>query len=222
MSTIMKRVIVICEGPTEQEFCTDVLMPYFSERNIFIQSPLIKKSGGGIVPWKILKKQIEIHLKQEPDAIITTLIDYYGIPEKYNYPGWHEAHNEPNRALRMDILENAMHQSISKKWQLRFIPYIQLHEFEGLLFNNVKVFTDNFTEYEFTEFEDFQRIFDQFPNPEDINDNPETAPSKRLIRHIIGYNKIVYGATIASEIGLTRIREKCPRFNYWIEKIQQA
>ena len=218
----MKRVIVICEGPTEQEFCTDVLMPYFSKKNIFIESPLIKKSGGGIVPWGILKKQIEIHLKQDSSAIISTLIDYYGIPERYGYPAWEEAHHETNKSVRMDIIEDAMHQSIADRWQHRFVPYIQLHEFEGLLFNNVKVFTDNFTDYEFTEFEDFRRIFDQFPNPEDINDNPETAPSKRLIRHIKGYNKIVYGATIASDIGLTRIREKCPRFNNWINRIEQA
>jgi len=218
----MKRVIVICEGPTEQEFCTDVLMPYFSKKNIFIESPLIKKSGGGIVPWRTLKKQIEIHLKQDSSAIISTLIDYYGIPERYGYPAWEEAHHETNKSVRMDIIEDAMHQSIADRWQHRFVPYIQLHEFEGLLFNNVKVFTDNFTDYEFAEFEDFRRIFDQFPNPEDINDNPETAPSKRLIRHIKGYNKIVYGATIASDIGLTKIREKCPRFNNWINTIEQA
>lgn len=222
MSMEMKRVIVICEGQTEHEFCKDVINPFLLAKNIFVQAPLIKKSGGGIVPWEILKKQIEIHLKQEPEAIVTTLIDYYGIPEKYNYPGWTEAHNVQDKTLRMDILENAMCQSLSKKWQHRFIPYIQLHEFEGLLFSDIKIFTNNFTDDEFVDFTAFEKIFETFPNPEDINDGEVSAPSKRLLYHIKGYNKIIYGAGLAQETGLTRIREKCPRFNSWINKIQQS
>jgi hypothetical protein len=218
----MKRVIIICEGPTEQEFCKDVLTPYFFKKDIFIQAPLIKKSGGGIVPWETLKKQIETHLKQEPSAVITMLIDYYGIPGQYNYPGWEEAHKEPDKSVRMEIIENVMHQSISEKWQHRFIPYLQLHEFEGLLFNDVKIFTGNFTEDEFVDFNDFENIFRQFSNPEDINDGANSAPSKRLLHHIKGYNKIVYGAILAAEIGITRIKEKCPRFNHWLEKIKQS
>ena len=218
----MKRVIIICEGPTEQEFCTDVLTPYFFTKDILIQAPLIKKSGGGIVPWETLKKQVENHLKQEPEAIVTTLIDYYGIPENYNYPGWNEARITPDKSLRMNLLENAMHQSISGNWQHRFVPYIQLHEFEGLLFNDVKIFKGNFTQDEFVDFNDFEEIFNQFPNPEEINDGANSAPSKRLLYHIKGYNKIVYGALLATEIGITRIKEKCPRFNHWIEKIEQS
>lgn len=54
----MKRIVIVCEGPTEQEFVRDVLQPYFLPKEIYIQSPLIKKSGGGIVPWNILKAQI--------------------------------------------------------------------------------------------------------------------------------------------------------------------
>ncbi len=221
MNTSVKRLIVICEGPTEQEFCKDVLTPYFSNKNILIQAPLIKKSGGGVVPWLTLKKQIETHLKQDTNAMVTTLIDYYGIPERYNYPGWEQAQAQSDKTLRITILENAMLRSISDQWHHRFIPNIQLHEFEGLLFADLKTFTNNFTEDEFVEFDAFKEIFRIFPNPEDINDGSDSAPSKRLKRHIKGYNKVVFGATIASEIGLTRIKEKCPRFNNWIKKIEK-
>lgn len=218
----MKRVIIICEGQTEQEFCTDVLTPHFFKKNISIQAPLIKKSGGGIVPWETLKKQIENHLKQDSGALVTTLIDYFGIPDRYQYPGWQSAHTKPDKPLRMEILENEMLRSISDKWQHRFIPYIQLHEFEGLLFADLDAFTRNFSNNEFTDFNTFIGIFNTFPNPEDINDGETTAPSKRLEYHIKGYNKIVFGAILASEIGLTRIRTKCPRFNYWLEKIEKV
>ncbi|MCD4794457.1 MAG: DUF4276 family protein, partial [Bacteroidales bacterium] len=72
----MKRIIIICEGQTEQEFCKDVLAPYFISKNIQIQAPLIKKSMGGIVNWIVLKKEIETYLKQEPNVFVTLLIDY--------------------------------------------------------------------------------------------------------------------------------------------------
>lgn len=78
-SLSMKRVIIICEGETEKEFCTTILAPYFSKQNIYLQSPLIKKSMGGIVKWKDLKKQIENHLKSDIEVFVTTLIDYYGL-----------------------------------------------------------------------------------------------------------------------------------------------
>lgn len=216
----MKRLIIICEGQTEQEFCSDVLIPYLAAKGIYVGNPLIKKSGGGIVPWETLGKQIETHLKQDANAFVSTLIDYYGIPSQYEYPLWEEAHYEQNKQIRMDLLERGMYQAIDENYRNRFIPYIQLHEFEGLLFNNINVFRNNFSTNEFNDFQSFERIFNQYDNPEEINDGVTSAPSKRLRHHIKGYDKIVYGATLASEIGLSKIREKCPRFNQWINKLE--
>ena len=62
----MKRVIMICEGPTEQAFAKTNLLVPFVYKNIFLQTPLIKASRGGIVKWARLKEQIENHLKSEP------------------------------------------------------------------------------------------------------------------------------------------------------------
>jgi len=216
----MKRVIIICEGPTEKEFCTDVLQPYLTPRNILLHLPLIKKSGGGIVAWPVLKKQIESHLKSDVTATVTTLIDYYGLHEKHEYPSWIIAHQNPHKAQVMDVLEQAMWNDLSLNSRYRFIPYIQLHEFEGLLFTDLNVFTTNFLPQEFHEKQKFEHIFSQFSNPEDINNSPITAPSKRLEKHIVGYNKIVFGSLLAQETGLQRIRSKCPRFNNWVTKIE--
>jgi hypothetical protein len=131
----MKRIIIICEGPTEQEFCKDVLQQHFNKRQIYLHSPSIKKSGGGIVAWGILKKQIENHLSQEKEAYVTTLIDYYGIHPKHQSPGWDSANQIIDKNKRIDFLENAMKDTLEPNLKQRFIPYIQLHEFEGLLFN---------------------------------------------------------------------------------------
>ena len=215
----MKRIIIIGEGQTEQEFCKDVLIPYFLSKNIFVQNPIIKHTGGGIVSWPLLKKQIENHLKQEPNILVTTLIDYYGIYDKHTFPKWEEAKSIVNRADRMTFLEDAMKAELDDDIAFRFIPYFQLHEFEGLLFNKIEVFTNNFTEQE-ANLTEIEAILSQYPNPELINDNKETAPSKRLMKLVKGYNKVVYGAILAYEIGLGSMRAKSPRFDSWIETLE--
>lgn len=213
----MKRLIIICEGQTEIEFCKDVLLKHFSNKGIFIQTPLIKKSGGGIVPWDALKKQIELHLK-ERDVFITTFIDYYGIPDSYNYPSWEESKKIVDKNLRMDFLEKAMKDSIN---QNRYIPYIQLHEFEGLLFNNIDIFDQNFNPSELNSRQEIVNILNSYPNPELINDSPVSAPSKRLQKIISGYSKIVFGSILAEDIGLNNIRLKSPRFHNWIDTLEK-
>jgi hypothetical protein len=215
----MKRIIIICEGQTEQEFCNKSLSAYFNAKQIYIQSPLIKDSHGGIVKWNELKKQIENHLKQERTAYVSTLIDYYGIYQKHHFPGWDESLTIIDKNERMNFLEQEMCNDIASQLNSRFIPYIQLHEFEGLLFNNIDVFRQQFTEVEIIELGELQQTISDFPNPEMINDNPQTAPSKRLERIINGYNKVVYGNILAETIGLENIRNKSPRFNAWINKL---
>ena len=216
----MKRIIIICEGQTEQEFCKDVLAPYFISKNIQIQAPLIKKSMGGIVNWVILKKEIETYLKQEPNVFVTLLIDYYGINAKHEFPFWVEANKIPDKELRLTKIEVEMKKSVENSINCRFIPYIQLYEFEGLLFCNKEVFDRSFEKKEFSDYKYLTETLDKFSNPEDINDGNDTAPSKRLEKIIAGYNKVVFGSMIANEIGLKAIRKKAPRFNKWIKKLE--
>lgn len=66
----MKRLIIVCEGPTEQEFCTEVLGVEFAKHDIYVEAPVIKHSHGGIVPWATIKKQILNHL-QEGDVYVS-------------------------------------------------------------------------------------------------------------------------------------------------------
>jgi hypothetical protein len=218
----MIRIIIICEGETEKEFCTTILAPYFSKQEIYLQSPLIKKSMGGIVKWKDLKRQIENHLKNDTDAFVTTLIDYYGLYSKYEFPKWNLAESESDRNNRMEILENGMSQCISEDIRYRFIPYIQLHEFEGLLFNDEKHFHEQIPKNELVGTAELSKVFENYDNPEMINNTKETSPSHRLDRIILGYNKIVYGNILAEAIGLENIKNKSPRFNRWINNLEST
>ncbi|MEZ5039404.1 MAG: DUF4276 family protein [Saprospiraceae bacterium] len=216
----MKRLKIICEGQTEREFCNDVLYPHFLQRNISIITPLIEKTNGGIVKWSTLKTEIENHLKQDRGVYVTTLIDLYGIKDSHNFPGWAASNEVVDKPDRMTYLEEQMKSEISPSLRYRFIPYIQLHEFEGILFNNIEVFDNNFELEEILNRNELITTINTHPNPELINDGATTAPSKRLKRLIKGYNKVVYGAMLAKEIGLNNIRAKCSRFDNWINQLE--
>jgi hypothetical protein len=216
----MKRIIIICEGETEQEFCVKTLYPHFFSKHFIIQSPLIKKSMGGIVNWKDIKKQIEITLENEPDVFVTMLIDFYGVYTKHKFPNWEESKIHTNKNTQMDSLEEGMKNSIDEKLRYRFIPYIQLHEFEGLLFNDINIFYSQIPKKDLVNINELQSTFAAYENPEMINNSKQTSPSHRLERIISGYNKIVYGNILAEAIGLNNIRLKSPRFNNWISKLE--
>lgn len=214
----MKRLIIICEGPTEQAFCNDILRDHFLPKDILLDAPTIKHSNGGIVAWETLKKQIITHLN-EGNCIVSLFVDYYRIRDSYNFPGWMNSKSITDIYDRMRYLFEQMFLDIDINLRSRFIPYIQLHEFEGLLFSDISVFPNNFTKDEL-DFSLLETAVKSAHTPEEINNGPNTAPSERLKRAIKGYDKIVYGSCLASDIGLKTIREKCILFNEWIEKLE--
>ncbi|WP_027002060.1 DUF4276 family protein [Hugenholtzia roseola] len=216
----MKRLLVICEGETEQAFSAKTLRPFFEEKSIYLHAPLIKASAGGIVKWAVLKEQIERHLKEDKNVYLTTLIDYYGISAKHLFPQWAEAQSISNKSSRLDFLEQSMQADINLPLRNRFFPYLQLHEFEALLFSNIEVMKSQIPPQDLVGIKELETTNSDYPNPEMINDNQATTPSHRLKRIIRGYNKIVHGDIISDVIGLSRIREKCPRFNSWITKLE--
>lgn len=222
----MVRIIIICEGQTEQSFCNDILQPHLNQKNIFLQNVTIKKTGGGIVNWQALKHQVETHLKQDPTAHVTTLIDFYGIHKHHRYPNWELAKNHINKSNGTDLIEFGMLSDVLPELRTRFIPYIQLHEFEALMFSELEVYDNNFEKNEFLDYEYLVSTVENNSNPEMINDGVDTAPSKRLSKILKGYfsenenMKVVLGSLITSEIGLQKIRSKCPRFNSFINKLE--
>ena len=216
----MNRIIIICEGQTEQEFCKTLLQRYFSNQNITLQVPLIKKTMGGIANWNVLKREIETYLRREKDVLVTTLIDYYGIKDSHGFPLWAEKQAIADKSQRLDELEAAMLADVDANLRPRFVPYMQLHEFEGLLFSDKQAFYTTF--YKSNELVDkayLEQTFADFDNPEMINDGVETSPSHRLERIISGYEKVVYGCCLAEAIGLDKMRQKSSRFDNWLKRL---
>ena len=117
-------------------------------------------------------------------------------------------------------LAQEIQKKVSNPWdQRKVIPYVQKHEFEGLLFSNVNAFSAAIGAT--NELVDrLREVRSRFPSPEDINDNPDTAPSKRIKNLIPAYQKVVAGPLLANETGLDTIRAECPRFGEWLAKLE--
>ena len=147
----MKTVIIICEGETEEEFCKGLLSVYLqSLYNINIRVRILH----GNCNWERIKNIAEKALKEEKNAFVTTFFDYYGVKRK-NFPNWSETltFNKANVKQRIEVLEKGMLEAIDNELSYRFIPYIQMHEFEAFLFNNIEIFDDNFKQDEFNRVE---------------------------------------------------------------------
>ena len=121
----------------------------------------------------------------------------------------------------MEYLFQQMAEDMLENLRSRFVPYIQLHEFEGLLFSDISAFKNNFSKKE-CDFQAIESAIRDFATPEEINNGPNTAPSVRLKNAIKGYEKDIYGGFLADDIGLPTIRERCPLFNQWIERLESV
>ena len=97
----------------------------------------------------------------------------------------------------------------------RFIPYVQAHEFEALVFVDLDALPPQFPDGEADQAPDRLKQEVGATAPEEINDGKLTAPSKRLIREIPAYEhmKSIAGPAIAAHIGLEKLRAACPHFD---------
>jgi hypothetical protein len=153
----------------------------------------------------------------EHDESFTTMIDLYGLPT--DFPGKATQNHSPsNPTLYVEALEEAFGIDIGDR---RFIPYIQLHEYETMLFADPDAFRIAFENCD-NAIEQLMTIARSVPSIEHINDGQTTAPSKRIIDLIPRYQglKPSAGPDIAEYIGLTVIRAKCAHVHAWLTRLE--
>jgi len=205
------RLAISVEGRTEEEFVKNLLTPHLQSCGIAAKPILLGHArnhggrGGDVTVPKMVREMA--HLKHSFDAV-TTFVDFYGFREK----GQNSA-NDLERMIHTDI------EKINGWWGDRIIPYVQMHEFEGLLFSDVKVFAA-LSGIPQTAIRALGKIRADFATPEDINDSIHTAPSRRIKCEVPQYQKVVHGPMIAVKTGLERIRAECPRFNDWLKRLE--
>ena len=228
----MTRLLVHVEGETEETFVNEVLRPYLLTRGYTqISARLLGNSRqrdfrGGIRGWNTASDDIIRHLKEDSGCVATTMVDYYALPQTgaRAWPGRQTAGILPY-AQKADTVQSALLADICEQLGNgfnpdRFIPYVMMHEFESLLFSDCARFGQGIARPDLTS--KFQAIRDQFNSPEEINDSPITAPSKRVATLVPGYNKPLFGVLAILEIGLDAIRAECPHFRRWLERLETA
>ena len=216
------RLYITVEGQAEKEFADKALKPHLASYDVDVRPCVVvtnRKLGkrGGIWNFDKIKDDIIRRMKEDthPEARFTTMVDFYALPPEF--PGWNHARRQPTPLGRVKVLEQALDEFFGEP---RFFPFIQLHEFEALLYCDLGELQ--------------RRIINSEPgikalkaevgemNPEEINEGASTAPSKRIIRHIPIYerNKVRVGAPAAAAIGLQTLRNKCPHFGSWLTRLE--
>ena len=213
----MRRVNIICEGQTEEKFINEAFAPYFDPQIVTIKPLLVDKKGGAL-SYDRVKIFILKLVKNDTSAYITTMFDYYALDT--NFPGYNHLNAIPNIYKKVKHLEEKFRDDINSNFpNNRFFPYIQPHEFESLLFSDINeiVKADPGWNQRATLISSLSAIVNQCPNPEEINNSYNTSPSHRLgqILNLPKYRKVLHGATIAKNIGIDNIRQKCKHFDEW-------
>lgn len=226
----MARLLVHVEGQTEETFVNEVLRShllhcgYESVSARIIGNARLRRSRGGIRPWLTVRKDIINHLRQDPGCIATTMVDFYGLPQDGDraWPGraaavgasGHQKASVVEDALRDDLI----HEMGTVFDIARFLPFVVVHEFEGLLFSDCAAFARGICRPDLEP--SFSQIRQGFATPEEINDSSVTAPSKRVEGLVLDYNKPLFGALAIMEIGLNPIRAECPHFDDWLRQLE--
>ncbi|WP_129630991.1 DUF4276 family protein [Candidatus Oscillochloris fontis] len=220
----MIRLHFIVEGQTEETFVNRVLSHFLGQYMISVDVRRIetsRRSGkiyrGGITEYIKIKKDVTLWMKEDQnnDAFFTTMFDLYALPN--DFPEFTLAKQSNDAYDRVEIMEQAFEKDISDP---RFIPYIQLHEFEALILSDPRCFDWEFINHN-KAISQLIEVCSQFDSPELINDNPNTAPSKRIIQLIPEYQgrKSSAGSLIAEKIGIPSIAAKCPHFAAWLKRL---
>lgn len=217
------RLHIVVEGQTEETFVRDILAPELGARGIFCDAHRIttgRRKGrnfrGGMLYYPHLQNDLNLWIKQDnaPDSWFTTMVDLYGIPE--GFPGFEESSRKTDPFERVRLLESKLQEDIGYR---RFIPYIQLHEFESLLFAEPESFAVAFPEIG-PGLTALRAIRESVASPELINDGPDTCPSRRICQIVPQYSKTASGPLIVKQIGLPTLRRECHHFDEWLAVIE--
>lgn len=221
-------MIVIAEGKSECIFIRRILSRYFLHNNDTriilhaVQNETSYGYFGGVVNYPRLVQNINRQLEYHPFSYVTTFIDFYGLAN-IEFPFYQQVlEHSSDPYAQAARLESILSHTVGEP--ARFIPYLQLHEFEALYFADYERFLNIDHNWSRKQKQKILEIIDKNPNPELINNGYATAPSK-LLRSILHYHKVehtdLYQNAVRSQARfvIDHMRYKCPHFNLWIKKI---
>ncbi len=220
------RLHFIVEGQTEARFVNQVLAPHLAGLFILADARRVQTShkggvkySGGVTNYELPKQDILQWMREDrgTDARFTTMFDLYGLPSEFEKRS--DATRIVNPYEKVKAIEDTLKAEIDD-W--RFIPYIQLHEFEALILSDPAYLSAQFPDNQ-NGIRQLVALVAQFESPEHIDEGPNSAPSKRIIREIPEYKgrKAVAGPVVAEKIGLPTLRQKCAHFAEWLSNLER-
>jgi hypothetical protein len=145
------------------------------------------------------------------------MIDVYALPS--DFPALIEGRKKTDAKEKVALLEKAFKDDIGRQ---NFVPYLQLHEYEALLFSDTTTCDSGLKLFDgVSRLKKLDEIREQFESPEHIDEGPNTAPSKRLKGLFPSYDKLLFGPLITATIGLQKLREQCEHFDEWVTRLEQ-
>jgi len=223
----MIHLHIVVEGDSEERFVNDVLAKYLIQFDIYATCRKLQTGWNGNIPakgglLKYIKFRNDILRWVEADRQMenvwySSMLDLYAFPIDDQSPYTADIRRIEDPYRKIALLEAAISANIN---HTRFIPYVQLHEFETFLMVDPDRLLELFVDRR-TGINRLKRNIG-ITQPELINDSPQTAPSKRIIEFVPEYEglKSSAGPLIAEDIGLARLREACPHFNEWVAKLE--
>lgn len=217
----MTRLLILVEGQSEEIFVKRTLTPHLAEHGVFVQSPTVLwtkriSSGGGfrggVSNWSQIRKSL-MPLTYDTDAWITTLIDFYGLPE--DFPGQADINTLVDPREKVERLQEKLSEQINRP---RLIPFLALHEFEAWLFCAPNTVADHFGNPAISA--KITHAVNHAGEPEKINHGPTTHPKARLKDLATDYKETSDGPTLIQKIGIAAIRQACPHFDNWLQKLE--
>jgi hypothetical protein len=217
----MTRLLMLVEGQSEEIFVKQTLTPFLAERGVHVQPPIVLwtkriQSGGGfrggVSNWNQIRKHL-MPLTYDTDAWITTLLDFYGLPE--DVPGYKEARGPGDPREQVAALQERFAAEIGHP---RLIPFFALHEFEAWLFCAPDVVADHFGQAGLAT--KVRKAVEHAGEPELINHGQETHPKARLQNMGTDYKETSDGPTLIEKIGIPAIRDACSHFAGWLDRLE--
>lgn len=223
----MKRLYLTVEGQTEAAFARNVLTPHLAGFNVFLHPPrftgLHRRRRGRIPQGGLLNTfghaltDIRTWLKedQSPDARFSMMIDLYSLPQ--DFPGYAAGIARPTGREQATALQQSLAAILGSD---RFIPYLQVHEFEALVLVDPRRIA---TLYEVTNAQ-LTTLCEEcavYGTPEAINHGQHSHPKYRIKSVVPKYDENIAGPLLAAEIGLATLRERCPHFGEWLMRLEQ-
>lgn len=216
----MNQALILVEGQTEERVVKDVLNPALDGvlwlQPTILNTKLVKDGPnfkGGTTTYGKFRNDAARLLRGAGGRLVTTLIDYYGLPT--DFPGM------ATRPMNARPIERVAHVQRAIAADLgsppNFVPFVSLHETEAWLFVDPKEVARTTASPDDTE---LLRVAAGFRGPEDINETPEGAPSKRLLRAVPAFRKVQHGPPALARIGVDRIAAACPHFAGWMATLR--